>query len=82
MADLEQTKFGYPFSAEQADQARAIDPSPHVIMDEKTVTVRVVWFTKWGGFFETRYKMDKNFPHTILETIRSTLLEYNCGVVF
>lgn len=82
VADLEQTKFGYPISAEQAEKAQGLDPSPEVSKDETTVFVRVVWFSKWGGFFETRYRISRDFPHSILETTRSTLLEYNCGVVF
>lgn len=82
ISDLEQTKFGYPISAEQAEKARMLDPSPEVIKDETTVFLRVVWFSKWGGFFESRYSLSRKYPHAILEKTITTLLEYQCGVVF
>jgi hypothetical protein len=53
-----------------------------VIIGADNVKIRVVWFTKWGGFFESWITMKKTFPHQILERNDENLLEYDCGVMF
>ncbi|MFH1447163.1 MAG: hypothetical protein ABIG43_07140 [Chloroflexota bacterium] len=74
--------MGYPMSKVQIEKARTIDPTPQITIGDETVAVRVVWFTKWGGFFETRHKLSRTFPHTILETSSKILLDYDCGVMY
>lgn len=61
---------------------KRIDPTPEVEIGADTVTVRAVWFTKFGGFFETRQTLSRAFPHTILESEHNTLLDYDCGLVY
>ena len=42
VVDLMSTDFGYPMNGEQAEKARAIDPTPKVSIDNETVTMRMV----------------------------------------
>ena len=74
--------YGQPFSAEQKQVARAIDPAPVVEMEDDVVTVKVVVFSKWGGFKRGTFKIGRNFPHATLESEFETLVEYDCGIMF
>jgi hypothetical protein len=68
--------------AQQKIQARQIDPTPYFLYDEETVKIRAVWFTKFGGFFETYYRINKDHPHTTYEIETNPLLEYDCGIMY
>jgi len=74
--------FGFPMSPADKTRARALDVEPRVSVDETTVRVRLVTFTKWGGFVEKRFTIARAFPHEILDVQSSPLLEYDCGVLF
>jgi len=74
--------FGIPITAEQAAAARAIDLAPSVEMGAQSVTVRVVTFTKWGGFRRFSYVLQRSYPHTILDVTYQDLVSYDCGVAF
>jgi hypothetical protein len=74
--------FGLAMSPEDKARARAIDTQPWVSTDEEVVQVRLVTFSKWGGFIERIYTITRSFPHGILDVQSSTLVEYNCGVMF
>lgn len=80
--DLRKGKFGLPLTLEQTVMAKAIDPMPEVKISSDTVTVRVVWFTHWGGFFETSYSISKDYPHSITELEKKNLVEYDCGIMY
>ena len=69
-------------SDEQEDAARALDLAPVVEMDDETVTVKVVVFTKWGGFSRGTYVINREFPHTILDSDIEVLVEYDWGILF
>jgi hypothetical protein len=72
---------GVPSSVVRA--AGKIDLAPTVeFADNTTALVRLVTFTKWGGFAEVRYTIDRRFPQTVLDTEATTLVEYDCGVSF
>ena len=64
------------------DRIGEIDFKPVVIVGEKVVTVRFITFTKWGGFYENVYVMDKENPLHIIETQYNPLIEYDCGMRF
>jgi hypothetical protein len=76
------TSFGTPFTNLQQAKAKRIDPTPEVIFSDAYVTVKVVWFTKWGGFFETTYQVNRQFPHLIQVKETENLFEYECGIMF
>jgi hypothetical protein len=81
------TSFGAQFTNMQQAKARRIDPTPEVVIGDNFVTVKLVWFTKWGGFFETTYQVNRQFPHLfqlhLIQLIETkNLLEYECGIMF
>jgi hypothetical protein len=70
------------FNDQQIAQAGLIDPQPRVAIGEDTVTIRVVWFTKFGGIFESTYQVNKDHPHTTKMLETNSLLEYDCGIMY
>jgi hypothetical protein len=74
--------FGQPFTEEQKEAALAIDLSPVVEIGGDTVHVRIVMFTKWGGFIQLSYAINRDFPHAIQSIDSDVLVEYDCGVMF
>jgi hypothetical protein len=76
------TSFGAQFTNLQQNEAKRIDPTPEVIFNDKSVTVKLVWFTKWGGFYKTTYQVARQFPHLIQTIETENLLEYECGIMF
>ncbi|HZU86218.1 MAG TPA: hypothetical protein VFF78_01970 [Anaerolineaceae bacterium] len=79
---LAATGFGMEIPKEIADEARKLDLTPVVTMGEKEVTVSLVLFTKWGGFYRQTFKFNRTSPHTILDSQQETLVEYECGIMF
>ena len=80
--NLSDTEFGYPLSASEKQQALKLDPAPEVEIMEDKVTVRVLWFTKWGGFYETVYTLTASAPYQIIDSQSEQLIPYECGVMF
>jgi hypothetical protein len=76
------SEYCTPLDKKQKTILNILDPTPEVRIGADTVTVRVVWFTKFGGFIETRQTLNRAFPHTILEGGYRNLLDYECGIVF
>lgn len=74
--------YGQPFSAEQKRAARAIDPSPIVELGDEVVAVKIVTFSKWGGFTQETYEINRSFPHAIRDSNSEVLVEYDCGIMF
>jgi hypothetical protein len=64
------------------EDALSLDLAPTVAIGEDTVLVRVVIFTKWGGFIEEKYTLERNFPHSVLQVESDTLMVYDCGFIF
>jgi hypothetical protein len=60
--------------------ARSLDLQPTITVSEDTVTVSLVIFTKWGGFFRAEYTMNRDYPNSITQYSNEKLLEYNCGI--
>lgn len=68
--------------AQIRQRAMKLDFTPRVTFTKEKATVRVVTFTKWGGFAEIKYTITREFPHHIVDWEVNTLLEYDCGIVF
>lgn len=79
---MSSTEFGVPFSSSQKNQALKIDPAPVVTIEDDQVIVRVVYFTRWGGFYESITTLTPAAPHIVIDTETNQLLEYECGVQF
>lgn len=80
--DEEMAGFDIEFPPNVKDRLAQIDFMPVVLVDETKVTVRFVAFTKWGGFFENVYVMDKENPIQLLDVQFNPLIEYDCGINF
>ena len=65
---------GIPFTTRV--RARFLDVVPIVDVGAQTVLVRIVVFTKWGGFIENTYTISRSFPYTILGEESRTLVHY------
>jgi len=80
--DADMQDFGIEFPQDVKARIGEMDLSPAVVVDANTVTVRFVTFTKWGGFFENVYVMDKKNPMQVRDTEFNPLIEYDCRIVF
>lgn len=74
--------YSLVFPQGMTDRIEQVDFEPVIIVDENTVTVRFVTFTKWGGFFEFVYVMDKQNPMQLIDAKYNPLIEYDCGIMF
>jgi len=79
-ADLQ--GFDIEFPQDIKDRIEKIDFSPVVIIGESEVTIRMVTFTKWGGFFESVYVMEKENPNRLLDAQFNPIIEYDCDISF
>jgi hypothetical protein len=62
--------------------AANIDFTPVVVMDAESVIIRVVTFSKWEGFIEHVYILDKFNPDKIISAESYTIIKYDCGISF
>jgi hypothetical protein len=74
--------FGTPLTSAQEREAMSLDLEPRVDFEEDTVRVRVVTFSKWGGFIENVFTISRDFPHRLLDYEGEELVPYDCGVMF
>ena len=70
-----------PLTEEQVDAALQLDVTPRVKFKGDKVRVQILVFTKWGGFYERVYTIDRNFPHQMIDD-EIELIPYNCGKMF
>jgi hypothetical protein len=70
----------FPMTAQK--KARRINFKPYVEIDKETALVRVVEFTRWGGFFEVKYTLSRKFPHKIIQEDRRNLVEYDIHLTY
>ena len=55
---------------------------PLVNIDDKWATVKLLKFSKWGGFFLKYVSIQRTFPHKIDVKKSENIVHYNCGVMF
>ncbi len=75
--------FGYRISL--SSRVRSVllkDVDPSVNIGEQAVEVRLITFTRWGGFFLETYTLSRSMPHTIQNVQKKNLVPYECGVMF
>lgn len=63
-------------------EAKEIDPAPQIIMEDGWATVKLVTFSKWGGFKRAHMRIRRNFPHEIDFRESEQLVGYDCGLRF
>ena len=75
--------IGIDLNLAQQTKARAIkNIEPVVTLTEESAQVRIVAFTKWGGFFRLTHTIRREFPHIIIDVKEEELVPYDCGVKF
>ncbi|MCS7010441.1 MAG: hypothetical protein NZL98_03625, partial [Anaerolineales bacterium] len=80
---IQKGEFGARMSKEAQNQALSIQPvEPSVVINEDTVEVQVITFTKWGGFYRKSFILQRTFPHYFLDVKQEVLVPYNCGIAF
>ena len=70
------------FDQQTIEKVKEIYFEPEIDMSDDKVVVRLVFFTKWGGFIEAKYIVKKTFPHKIIKRETNNLVEYDCGYVY
>jgi len=74
--------FGIPLTAAQKREARGIEvPQPSVELTTETVIVKMLVFTKWGGFYRRTLTISRA-DHSIINQQDEPLVEYDCGIMF
>lgn len=75
-------EFGNKLTEEQINAARAIDLTPVVVINKDSVSVRVVYFTYWGGFYDITVKilLPTPFQYKLIE--ENNVVPFYCGVDF
>lgn len=79
--DIEASEFR-PMDDNFKEEARKINLQPAVEISEVDVTVKLVVFSKWGGFSRYSFTMYRNYPHSITSLDKEVLLGYDCGMVY
>jgi len=70
------------FDKNTIKKIREIDFEPEIDIRNDKAVVRLVFFTKWGGFIEAEYLISKKNPHQIVEENTVPLVKYDCGYVY
>jgi len=70
-----------PLTEEQVEAALQLDVTPRVKIGGGKVRVWILVFTKWGGFYERVYTINRDFPHQIIKD-ETQLVPYECGVMY
>jgi hypothetical protein len=70
------------FNQQTIEKVREINFEPEVMIRDDKAVVRLVFFTKWGGFIEAKYSVETTFPHKIIKRETTNLVEYDCGYVY
>lgn len=60
----------------------SIDPSVRFENKNEDVTVQLLLFSKWKGFFRREITFTRSFPHRITKQQDTLLIPYDCGVVY
>ncbi len=71
------------FDQSQVDEMEKIDPTPSVTFrGDGTIDVAFCTFTNWGGLFRKGYRLQRSFPHEILDVKKTTIVPYEISIVF
>ncbi len=73
---------GLEVPAEVQEQARTLNPAPVVEFQPEQVLVKVLIFSKWGGFIRLTYTFDRHPPYPLIDAREETLVPYDCGIQF
>lgn len=63
-------------------EAQRLNLDPVIEMEGDSVSVQFIAFSKFGGFTQESYSINKDFPHEIHGGTTEVLIPYRCPVVF
>jgi len=75
-------KVNNNFDTEEKEKALAIDPLPEFIIEKNQVSVKIILFSKWGGFTEKTYQIEITAPNNIKAIEERELAQYHCGYLY
>jgi hypothetical protein len=81
-AILSATTYGDTLPKQVQNEALGLNLAPTIDIQSDTVSVRVVTFTKWGGFIEQTYMITRTFPHIVKEKRTKILVAWKINLVF
>jgi hypothetical protein len=79
--EIDDSKYA-PVDGNFITSAQSLDLRPVVEVTGDIVTVKVVVFSKWGGFSQYIFNINRAAPHSVTGYKKEPLLEYQCGLVF
>jgi hypothetical protein len=74
--------FNLTFPPETATKIKSIDFSPSINPGTTAISILFVQFSKWYGFREMKYTIERKFPHQVTVEPFKALVEYDCGIKF
>jgi hypothetical protein len=75
--------FGYPISLIGRIRAAFLwNVGPLVDLGAQAAKVRLITFTRWGGFYQQIFTISRSAPNTIQGVQENNLVPYNCGVTY
>jgi len=66
----------------EMEKISSLDYTPTVTLTEDAAVVRLIVFSKWGGFSEVKATVSREFPHEILKWKERVKIRYNCMISF
>ena len=70
-----------PFTEAQVETILKLDFTPRIKFDGDKVSVWILLFTEYGGFYERKFTIKRDFPH-LMEEDDNQLVRYNSGNVY
>ena len=70
-----------PFTKEQEEAVLQLDGTPRIEFGGNKVRVWLLMFTEYGGFYERKFTINRDFPHLMDEHDRQ-LVPYDSGNVY
>jgi hypothetical protein len=80
---IDEGQIGLPMPlTDRARVAALANLEPVVELGEQAVTVRVVTFSRWAGFYADTFSLNRDLPHEIQLTGHELLVPYDCGIMY
>lgn len=64
------------------DKASNIDPSIIIERSDTEISVNILCFTNWGGFFRRTYTFNNKEAYELINKTEKNILPYDCGIMF
>ncbi len=74
-------RFDLEFPQDVEERLEQIDFMPVVVPESESVTVRFVYFSKWEGFIENVFIVDREDPMFIYAMSINPIIEYDFGMI-